>query len=175
MERKKIMTETTNPGNKRDLVVTRLFNAPLALVWKAWSDPDYVRQWWGPAGFTCPLAKMDFREGGTSLVCMRAPKEFGGQDLFNTWTYEQIVPMQRFVYILRFADKDGNLMDPVKQGLPPDMPREVRNEVRFKQLGKEQTEVTVTEYEWTVGQLMELSKLGLNQCLDKMAACFARA
>src|SRR5215471_4813473 len=175
MERKKPMTETTNTGNKRDLVVTRVFNAPLALVWQAWSDPEYVRQWWGPAGFTCPVAKMDFREGGTSLVCMRAPKEFGGQDLFNTWTYEQIVPMQRFVYILRFADQDGNLLDPVQQGLPPDMPREVRNEVRFKQLGKEQTQVTVTEYDWTVGPLMEQSKLGLNQCLDKMAASFARA
>ena len=169
------MTETTNTGNKRDLVVTRVFNAPLALVWQAWSDPDYVMQWWGPAGFTCPVAKMDFREGGTSLVCMRAPQEVGGQDLFNTWTYEQIVPLQRFVYILRFADQDGNLMDPVQQGLPPDMPREVRNELTFKELGKEQTQVTVTEYDWTVGQLMEQSKLGLNQCLDKMAACFARA
>jgi hypothetical protein len=51
---------------------------------------------------------------------MRAPKEFGGQDMYNTWTYEEIVPLKRLVYILRFADKDGNIIDPAKQGLPPE-------------------------------------------------------
>jgi hypothetical protein len=49
-------------------------------------------QWWGPEGFTCPVAKMDFREGGTSLVCMSSP-EYG--DLYSNWEYQKIVPMQR--------------------------------------------------------------------------------
>ena len=164
-----------NAGPKKcDLVVTRVFNAPVKHVWKACSDPELVMRWWGPTGFTCPVAKMEFREGGTSLVCMRAPKEFGGQDMFNTWTYERIVPMERLVYILRFADKDGNVMDPAGQGLPQDMPKQVRNEVTFKELGKGKTEVTVTEYDWSVGQMMEMSKMGLAQCLDKMAALFAK-
>ena len=70
---------STEP-KKHDVVVTRVFDAPVEQVWKAWSHPDDVKQWWGPTGFTCILAKMDFREGGTSLVGMRAPKEFGGQD-----------------------------------------------------------------------------------------------
>jgi uncharacterized protein YndB with AHSA1/START domain len=94
--------------------------------------------------------------------------------MYNTWTYEEIVPMQRFVYILRFADKDGNMMDPTKQGLPPEIPKEVRNEVTFKELGKGKTEVTVTEYDWPVGQMMEMSRMGLEQCLDKMAALFSK-
>lgn len=160
---------------KRDLVVSRTFDAPIEQVWKAWSDPQLVMRWWGPTGFVCPVAKMDFREGGTSLVCMRAPKEFaGGQDMYNTWTYEKIVPMKRFVYVLRFADKDGKLMDPVKQGLPPEMPKEVRNEVSFKELGKGRTGIRVTEFGWTVGPMMNMSKLGLEQCLNKMAALFAK-
>jgi uncharacterized protein YndB with AHSA1/START domain len=118
---------------------------------------------------------MDFREGGTSLVCMRAPKEFlGGRDIYNTWTYEDIVPMKRFVYILRFADKDGNMMDPSQLGLHPDLPKEMRNEVTFKELAKNKTEVTVTEYDWKVGPMVEMSKTGLEQCLDKMAAFFAK-
>jgi uncharacterized protein YndB with AHSA1/START domain len=95
---------------KRDLVVTRVFDASVQQIWNAWSDPDQVMRWWGPDGFTCPVAKMDFRPGGTSLVCMRAPKELGAQDMYNTWTYEEIVPMKRFVYILRFTDKDGNMI-----------------------------------------------------------------
>jgi uncharacterized protein YndB with AHSA1/START domain len=162
-------------SKKRDLVFTRVFDAPVELVWKAWVEPERVKQWWGPERFTCPVAKIDFREGGTSLVCMRAPKEFGGQDMYNTWTYQKIVPMKRFVYILHFADKDGNRMDPAKQGLPPEMPKEVRNEVTFKELGHGKTELTVTEYDWTVGQMMEMSKMGMEQCLDKMAASFAKA
>ncbi len=158
---------------KRDLVVIRVFDAPVEQVWKAWSDPEHVRRWWGPEGFTCPVAKMDFREGGTSLVCMRAPKEFlSGQDMYNTWTYEEIVPMKRFAYILRFTDQDGNAVDPGKQGLHPDMPKEMRNEVRFEELAKGRTQVTVTEYGWKVGPMMERSRQGLEQCLDKMAAIF---
>jgi len=164
---------TTEP-EKRDLVLTRVFDAPIQQVWKVWSEADQVKRWWGPTGFTCPMAKMDFREGGTSLVCMRAPQEFGGQDLYNTWTYETIVPMKRFVYISRFADQDGNVIDPTQQGLPLGMPQEVRNEVLFKDLDQDKTNVTVTEYDWPVGQLLEMSKMGLEQCLDKMAALFAK-
>jgi len=160
---------------KRDLVVTRVFDAPIELVWKAWTDPEYVMQWWGPTGFTCPLAEMDFREGGVSLVCMRAPKDFGGQDMYNTWTYKKIVPMQQIEYILNFTDKDGKAFDPAEMGLPAGTPREVRNVNTFKDLGNGKTEMTVTEYDWTVGHMMEMSKMGLEQCLDKMAAIFAKA
>ena len=159
---------------KRDLVVTRAFDAPVKQVWKAWSDPELVMRWWGPTGFSCPVARMDFREGGTSLVCMRAPKEFGGRDMFNTWTYGKIVPMERIEYVLRFADKDGDTMDPAEQGLPAEMPKEVRHEVAFKELGKDRTEVTVTEHGWVAGRMMEMSRMGLEQCLDKMAALFAK-
>jgi uncharacterized protein YndB with AHSA1/START domain len=155
------------------LVFTRVFDAPVEQAWKAWTDPEHVRRWWGPNGFTCPVAKIDFREGGTSLVCMRAPKEFGGQDMYNTWTYTKILPMQEIEYLLHFADKDGNRGDPVTMGLPPDMPQEVRNVVTFKAVGENKTEMTVTEYDWPVGQMMEMSKMGMEQCLDKMAASFA--
>ncbi len=165
---------STEP-NKRDLVVTRVFDAPVEQAWKAWVDPEYVMRWWGPEGFTCPVAKMDFREGGTSLVCMRAPKEYGGQDMYNTWSYRNIVPMQRIEYILNFTDKDGKKIDPVTIGLPTDIPQEVRNVVTFKALGVNKTEITATEYDWTVGQMMEMSKQGLEQCLNKMAAIFAKA
>lgn len=165
---------STEP-KKRDLVVTRVFDAPVELVWKAWSDPAYVTQWWGPAGFTCPLARMDFREGGTSLVCMRAPKEFGGQDMYNTWTYQKIVPLQRFEYILHFTDKDGKAFDPTEMGMPAGIPKDVRNVNTFKDLGNGRTEITSTEYGYTTDEVVEISKAGLEQCLDKMAAIFARA
>jgi len=160
----------TPPTQKRDLVVTYVFDAPVEHLWKAWSDPEYVMQWWGPEGFTSPLANMDFHEGGTSLVCMSSP-EYG--DHYSIWQYKKIVPMQRIEYIHNLADKDGNKIDPVSMGMPPDFPQDQRHMVTFKDLGNGQTEMTVTEYDWTVGQMMEMSKLGLEQCLRKMAASIA--
>jgi uncharacterized protein YndB with AHSA1/START domain len=89
-------TEASKGRQKQDLVFTRVFDTPVERVWKAWSDPEDVKRWWGPKGFTCPVARLDFREGGKSLVCMQAPKEFhGGQDMYSTWTYTKIVPMQK--------------------------------------------------------------------------------
>jgi len=154
---------------KRDVVVTRVFDAPAEQVWKAWSDSEQVMRWWGPTGFTSPSAEMDFREGGTSLVCMRAPKEYGGQDMYNTWAYQKIVPMQRIEFIQNFADKDGNKLDPAKMGIPPGVPHEVRHMITFKALDGNRTEMTVTEYGYTSDQAHDLSKAGMEQCLDKMA------
>jgi uncharacterized protein YndB with AHSA1/START domain len=151
---------------KRDLVVTRVFDVPVGQVWKAWTDPEQVRCWWGPTGFTCPLARIDFREGGTSLVAMRSPE---GQDLYNTWAYRTIVPLQRLEFIQNFADEDGNKIAPASIGLPPQIPQDVRNVVTFRALGEHRTEMTVTEYGYASDQILELSKAGLEQVLDKMA------
>lgn len=155
-----------------DVVVTRVLNAPVERVWQAWSSSEDVMRWWGPAGFTAPLARMDFREGGTSLVCMRAPEEYGGQDMYNTWTYQEIVPHQRIEFILNFSDKDGRALDPAEAGIPPGVPKGVRHVVTFKPAGNDKTELTVTEYGYTSDQARDISKVGMEQCLDKMAAIF---
>jgi uncharacterized protein YndB with AHSA1/START domain len=167
---------TAQTSIKRDIVVTRIFNAPIELVWKAWTEPEYVMRWWGPDYFTSPSAQIDFREGGTSLVCMRAPKEFGGQDMYNTWVYKKIVPMQSIEFIQNLADQDGNLLDPIKVGLPPEFPKDTRTVVTFKDLGNSKTEMTVTEYGMPPAdtQMGKNAELGLNQCLDKMMAIFKR-
>jgi uncharacterized protein YndB with AHSA1/START domain len=158
-------------SKKHNLIVTRVFDAPVELVWKAWTDPQMVKKWWGPNGFTCPVAKIDFREGGTSIVCMSSP-EHGS--LYSTWQYWEIVPMQRIEYIHNLADKDGTKIDPTSIGMPADFPQDLRNLVTFKDLGDGKTELTVTEYDWPVGQMIEMSKMGLEQCLDKMATSFAK-
>jgi len=160
---------STEP-KQRDLVVTRLFDVPVEQVWKAWSEPEHVKRWWGPTGFTCPLAAMDFREGGTSLVCMRAPQEYGGQDMYNSWTYRKIEPNKLIEFIQHFTDKDGTKLDPTQMGIPPGVPHEVRHVITFKALDGNQTEMTVTEYGYTSDQARDLSKVGMEQCLDKMVA-----
>ena len=163
-------------AQQKDFAITRIFDAPVDLVWQAWTVSDHVMKWWGPIGFTCPVAKMDVRVGGKSLVCMRAPKEFqGGMDLYSTWTYTRIEPRRLIDYLHHFSDKDGNQIDPATLGLPTDMPQEIRNVITFKDLGNGKTELTCAEYGYVSDQQLELSKLGLEQCLDKMGASFATA
>jgi uncharacterized protein YndB with AHSA1/START domain len=168
-----LLNDTNDGAETFDVVVIRVLKASVEEVWKAWSDPEYVTQWWGPAGFTSPAAEMDFRVGGASLVCMRAPAEYGGQDMYNTWTYTRIDPHERIDFISNFADKDGTHLNPADLGVPPGVAHDVPHVIVFKGAGDGATEMTVTEYGYTTEEARNLSKAGMEQCLDKMAAIFA--
>ena len=154
-----------------DVVVTRVFDAPVEEVWKAWSDPEYVTRWWGPTGFTSPSAEMDFRVA-VRRWCACAPAEYGGQDMYHTWTYTRIDPHERIEFVSTFADKDGAHLDPAAMGVPPGVPHDVPHVVTFEARGGDGTEMTVTEHGYTTEQARDLSKAGMEQCLDKMAAIF---
>lgn len=162
----------TISAEKHDLTFVRTFDAPIEAVWKAWSESAAVQQWWGPNGFTAPFAKMDFRVGGTSHLCMSNP-QFG--DNCSLWQYQTIEPLARIDFVHNLADKDGNKIDPAAVGMPPDFPVDQAQTVLFKAITDTQTELTVIEYGWTVGQMMEMSRMGMEQCLDKMAAFLAQA
>lgn len=157
-----------------DMILTRVFAAPVDAVWRAWTEPDQVKQWWGPRGFTAPLAEMDVRAGGTSLVCMRPPAEFGGQDMYNTWTYTAVVHGERLEFVNAFTDAHRTPLDPTDLGLPPGIPREVPHVVTFTGLGPDRTELTVRESGYASPDLAEMSRGGMEQCLEKMAALLER-
>ena len=146
---------TLNDNNKDDgtetfdVVVTRVLDAPVEEVWKARSDPEYVTQWWDPAEFASPGAEMDFRVGGSSLLCLRAPAEYGGQDMYHTWTYTRLDPHQRIELVSNFADEDGMHFDPAAMGVPPGVPHDVPHVVTFQAADGGSTEMTVTEYGYT--------------------------
>jgi uncharacterized protein YndB with AHSA1/START domain len=168
------LTNATADAEKRDLVITRIFDAPVEQVWKAWTDPEYVMRWWGPSGFTSPSCKIDFREGGRFIFHMRAPKEFqGGQDFYTSGVYKKIVPLKLIEFSQGLSDKNGNRVDPTSMGMPADFPKEIPSALAFKRVGAK-TELTATEYGWSVGQMREMSEAGLSQCLDKLAEALAR-
>src|SRR5260370_18353649 len=108
---------TKNTVNEKErMVITRVFDAPRALVWKAWTDPQYVMQWWGPKGFTAPFCKIDFRVGGKFLCCMKSPD---GQEGWNGGEYHENVPHQKIVYSLYIADSNGNKVRPSEDRMLP--------------------------------------------------------
>jgi uncharacterized protein YndB with AHSA1/START domain len=166
------MTEITN-AKKEDLIITRIIDSPLELVWKAWTEPEHVMRWWGPKYYTSPSCKIDLRVGGRYLFCMRAPDDQGGQDSYTAGVYKRIVPMELLEFTQSLADKDGNKIDPVRVGMPPDFPKEIRTVVVFKAKGS-MTELTITEYGWTAGQMYVYSLAGMHQSIDKLAEALAR-
>lgn len=79
----------------REIVVERVFDAPRELVWKAWTDPKHIDQWWGPNGFRNETFSMDFRVGGTWRYVMHGPD---GKDWQNWVRYQEISEPERLVY-----------------------------------------------------------------------------
>ena len=162
----------SSENETHDLVVTRVFDAPQERVWRAWSDADQVTRWWGPLGFTSPMCRMDFREGGTTLVCMRSAEDW---ELYNTWTYRSIEPMDRIEFVQGFAKEDGTPVAPAELGLPPGIPEEVRHVVTLSPIDSATTRLTVREYGYPNSEIVEISRAGMEQVLDKMAATVAGA
>lgn len=69
------------------VIVRRTFNATPEAVWEAWTNPDLIKQWWGPETFTCPFAKIDMSKGGKFLFCMESPE---GEKNWSTGTFLEI-------------------------------------------------------------------------------------
>jgi uncharacterized protein YndB with AHSA1/START domain len=150
--------------------VTRVFDASVADVWALWTEPELIRGWWGPDQFTCPLATLDFREGGTGLVCMKAADNIpgmGGQEFYTRWNYHRIIPFEYLEFIQNLVDAAGDPIDPATVGMPADFPRDIRTVVRFRAAGPNQTEMTVTEHA-EFGSISVFAQMGLEQSVDKM-------
>ncbi|TYP87617.1 SRPBCC family protein [Blastococcus xanthinilyticus] len=156
-----------------DVVVTREIDAPPAVAWQAWSDSDLIRQWWGPTGFTCPRAEVDFRVGGTTLVAMQAPREHGAFRMHNRWTYRSIAEPTRIEFVSEFADSLGRAVEPAEAGIPHGVPAQVPHVVELEPLPGGRTRVTVRETGYTDEAARQQSRAGQEQCMDKMQASLA--
>jgi uncharacterized protein YndB with AHSA1/START domain len=128
LTKEKAMTQTTEPTKKATeqtntlfntplVEVIKEFNAPLEKVWRAWSDTEMIKQWWGPENYTAPSANSDFREEGKYLFAMKSPE---GKVTWSTGTYNEIFPMELIVCTDQFADKNGNVITPEAAGMSAD-------------------------------------------------------
>lgn len=121
---------SSDPSATGEVVVVRELDAPPEVAWRAWSDRELVRQWWGPTGFSCPRADVDFRVGGTTLVTMQAPAEYGGFAVHNRWTYTALAEPNRIEFVSTFSDADGNPIDPQLPASRPGCPPRFRTSSR---------------------------------------------
>jgi uncharacterized protein YndB with AHSA1/START domain len=170
MAASKESTSASANAVERDLVITRVLDAPRRLVFEAWTRPEHMMRWFGPKGFTTPFCTIDFRVGGVFRYCMRSPE---GRDYWGIGVYREIVVPERIVYTDAFADAEGNAVPPSHYGMSSSHPAETLVTLTFEeQDGKTKLTLrhgipeTVTERDGT--------QQGWNELLDRLAEELAK-
>ncbi len=159
-----------------ELRITRVLNAPKELVWKAWTDCELVKQWWGPKGFTSPSCRNDFRVGGKSLYAMKAPpgKEvWSGKTIWSTGIYREIIPLKKIVVTDSFADEKGNIVSAKYYGMNPEFPLELLVTVTFED-HEGKTRLDLHHVGFPSEADRDGAREGWNESLDKFAEVLSK-
>ncbi|MDE1869521.1 MAG: SRPBCC domain-containing protein [Candidatus Micrarchaeota archaeon] len=146
----------------KELTITRTFDAPRKLVWEAWTNPELLRQWFGPRGVTNPICEVDARKGGTIHIVMEAGPELGpakGMKWPMKGKFDEVVPYERFTFTAgALDDQQGILL-------------ENRQTVTLEEMGdktKMTLHVVVTMVTKNAGQAIAGMTAGFNQQTDKL-------
>jgi uncharacterized protein YndB with AHSA1/START domain len=151
------------PTSDRELVLTRLIDAPREKLFRAWTDPELVKQWFAPLPYTTPVVELDLRPGGGNLIVMRGPD---GQDMPNRGVYLEVVENERLVFT-----------DAYTAGWQPSEKPFMTVIVTFEDEGGK-TRYTARVRHWTVADKDAHEKMGFHQgwgqCADQLAALVAK-
>jgi uncharacterized protein YndB with AHSA1/START domain len=166
-------TTTKSP----DFVISRELDAPRELVWKCFTDPERMKQWWGPKGFTVIASKMDLRVGGTYHYGMKAPN---GAPMWGKFTYREIVPPERLVFVNSFSDEKGGV---TRHPGDSTWPLEMLSTFTFEELPGGKTKFTVrwaahnasAEEEKTFDSGRNSMTQGWNGTMEQLEAYIAKA
>ena len=139
------------------VIIERLFDAPKDLIWQMWTVPEHFKQWYGPQGFSIPVAQMDVRVGGKLLICMLTPD--GKHKMWTTGVYKEVSPTDKLVYTDSPSDEYGNIRE------KDNRPIETLVTVLLEDLGN-QTKMTMTHA--GVPGAQEGANAGWNQAMDKL-------
>jgi uncharacterized protein YndB with AHSA1/START domain len=159
------MTTTSNavPTSDRELVLTRLIDAPRDKVFRAWTDPELLKQWFAPLPYTTPAAELDVRPGGASLIVMRDPD---GNDMPLRGVYLEVVQNERLV----FTDAYTEAWKPSEKPFMTVI-------LTFDDEGGK-TRYTARVRHWTVADREAHEKMGFHegwgQCAEQLASLVAK-
>jgi uncharacterized protein YndB with AHSA1/START domain len=157
-----ISARNHTPSN-RDLVLTRLIDAPREKLFRAWTEPELLKQWFAPLPYTTPVAELDVRPGGSSLVVMRGPD---GVDMPNPGVYLEVVKNERLVV----TDAYTRAWEPAEKPFMTVI-------LTFADEGGK-TRYTALVRHWTIADREAHEKMGFHQgwgqCADQLAALVAK-
>jgi uncharacterized protein YndB with AHSA1/START domain len=157
------MTSTTESASDRDLVLTRIIDAPREKLFRAWTDPGLLKQWFAPLPYTTPVAELDVRPGGANLVVMRDP---AGNDLPNRGVYLEVVENERLVFTDAYTEAWQPSPKPFMTVI-----------LTFEDEGGK-TRYTARVRHWTAADREAHEKMGFHEgwgrCADQLAALAAK-
>jgi uncharacterized protein YndB with AHSA1/START domain len=110
----------------RSAIVQRYFNAPVALVWRAWTEAELMAQWWSPKGFSTSIHVMEPEVGGRFHYSLIGPN---GMAMHGLWIYEEVDPPEQFVALVSWADAEGRI---IRAPISATWPMKLRMTVRFE-------------------------------------------
>ena len=156
--------------------ISRVFDASRDKVWKAWTEAERMKQWWGPKGFVVKQLELDLRPGGTMHYCLAAPD---GTEMWGKMAYKEIVKERKLVFINSFSDaKGGTTRHPMHESWP----LELDSTITFEDAGPGKTRVSIhwlpapssTETEKkTFDDNRESMKMGWGGTLDQLTSHLA--
>jgi len=154
---------TATPASDRELVLTRLIDAPREKLFRAWTEPELMKQWFTPRPWTTPVIEVDLRPGGANLIVMRGPD---GTEFPNRGIYLEIVKNERLVFTDAYT----------KAWEPSDKPF-FTGVITFEDEGGK-TRYTARALHWTVADREAHEKMGFHEgwglCADQLAELAAR-
>lgn len=151
--------------------VTRTFHAPVEQIWKAWSDAELIKQWWGPEGYSVQSMKIDFRESGKFLFAMKGPD---GKVVWDTGIFEEIIPNKKIINTDRFCDKNGSPISAREVGMSENWPDQLYITIEFEALSTEQTKMMI-RYEGIPKEMHDDFVKGRNSSIDKLQKLVERS
>jgi uncharacterized protein YndB with AHSA1/START domain len=174
------MKMATDAGAERkDFVMSRVFDAPRELVWKAFTDVEHLKHWWGPKGFTVVKAQMDLRPGGIYHYAIKSPD---GKTMWGKFVYRAIEPPSKLDFVNSFSDENGGI---TRHPLQATWPLEMLSTFTFDDLGNGKTRFTVrwatykaTEEEqktFDSPQMRDGMTQGWGGTMDQLGAYLAKA
>ena len=121
--------------------ITRTFDAPIQAVWDMWAVPKNFQKWYGPMGFSVPVAEMDVTVGGTRKINMEMVTPDRTMSMWFTGEYKEVSAPNRLVYTEAMCDPDGNVMSPADMGMPEGTPEMTEVIVELSEEGGKTTMV----------------------------------
>jgi uncharacterized protein YndB with AHSA1/START domain len=164
-ERRKHMTTTgeSSATADRELVLTRVIDAPRDKLYRAWTDAELLKRWFAPLPYTTPVAELDVRPGGANLIVMRGPD---GNDMPNRGVYLEVLENERLV----FTDAYTKAWEP--------SPKPLMTVILTFEDEAGKTRYTARVRHWTVADREAHEKMGFHEgwgrCADQLAALVAK-
>lgn len=147
------------------LIITRIFDAPREMVWKAWTEPETFMKWWGQKDYTSTVCNLDLRVNGSYHSNMVSSD---GKVFWSKGTYLELIPNEHILCTDSFSDEEGNIISASEYGMTGEWPDVLKVSIDFEDAESGKTKMTLNHIGMPEGQMKEMCGAGWQESFDKL-------